>query len=55
MNNFILKGNICYSISKKELKTLCGYIVCEDGISKGVFEEMPQEYLNQVMGLMRLF
>ena len=44
MNNFILKGNICYSISKKELKTLCGYIVCEDGICKGVFEEIPQEY-----------
>ena len=44
MNNFILKGNICYSISKKGLKTLCGYIVCEDGICKGVFEEIPHEY-----------
>lgn len=44
MDNFILKGNICYSMSKKELKTLFGYVVCEEGISKGVFEEIPEAY-----------
>ncbi len=30
-SSFILKGNICYSISKTELKTLSGYVVCKDG------------------------
>ena len=44
MNSFILKGNICYSISKTELKTLSGYVVCQDGKCAGVFEEIPDEY-----------
>ena len=44
MNSFILKGNICYSISKTELKTLSGYVVCNDGKCAGVFEEIPDEY-----------
>ena len=44
MNSFILKGNICYSISKTELKTLSGYVVCSDGKCLGVFEEIPDEY-----------
>ena len=44
MNSFILKGNICYSISKTELKTLSGYVVCSDGKYAGVFEELPDEY-----------
>ena len=44
MNRFILKGNICYSISKTELKTLSGYVVCSDGKCAGVFEEIPDKY-----------
>ena len=44
MNSFFLKGNICYSISKTELKTLSGYVVCSDGKCAGVFEELPDEY-----------
>ena len=44
MNRFILKGNIWYSISKTELKTLSGYVVCENGKCAGVFEEIPDEY-----------
>ena len=45
MNSFVLKGNLCYSRSKDEL-TVCpsGYVVCVDGLSKGVFETLPAEY-----------
>ena len=44
MNNFILKGNICYSSSKTQIRTLLGYVVCKDGKSAGVFEQIPDEY-----------
>ena len=44
MNSFILKGNICYSVSKTELKSLSGYVVCNNGKCTGVFEEIPDEY-----------
>jgi guanine deaminase len=44
MKNFILKGNICYSISKSEINTLSGYVVCKDGKCAGVFEKIPHEY-----------
>lgn len=45
MENFVLKGNICYSKSLGELTT-CenGYVVCIDGKSKGVYEVLPEEY-----------
>ena len=46
MNNFIIKGNICFSTSSKELKTLSGYAVCKDGKSAGVFNEIPAEFKN---------
>ena len=43
--NFILKGNICYSASPDKLKTVeNGYIICEGGISRGVFSEVPEKY-----------
>ena len=42
--NFALKGNICCNKSLTELKTLQGYVVCENGISQGVFEELPEKY-----------
>ena len=43
--NLILKGNICYSKSLVELNTIeNGYLICEGGISKGVFAKIPEEY-----------
>lgn len=43
--NFVLKGAVCYSTSSEELKTLeQGYLVCEDGLSSGVFQELPEKY-----------
>ena len=44
MNSFILKENICYSISKTKLKTLSGYVVRESGKCVGVFEGFPKKY-----------
>ena len=47
MKDFILKGNICYSVSPSELITKKdAYVVCKDGKSCGVFEEIPSEYKN---------
>lgn len=44
---FILKGNICYSKDKNTLEVAPdSYLVCEDGISKGVFSEIPKAYEN---------
>jgi len=45
MNDFIIKGDIIYSESLTELK-LCpdSYLVCTDGICRGVFERIPEEY-----------
>ena len=42
---FVLKGNICYSKTKKELEIVeNGYLVCRDGKSAGVYRELPQVY-----------
>ena len=31
--NFVLKGNLCYSLDEKNLSVVeQGYLVCEDGI-----------------------
>lgn len=44
-NDFVLKGNICYSRSPSELETVeAGYLVCVDGRSAGVYEELPDAY-----------
>ena len=44
--NFVLKGDICYSPSLKELKCVKnGYLVCKDGICEGVFEKLLPEYI----------
>ena len=43
--NFVLKGNICYSQDSRTL--ICveqGYLVCADGESAGVYKELPQMY-----------
>jgi len=43
--NFILKGNICYSRIPTQLETIeNGYLVCEEGVSKGAFPTVPEKY-----------
>ena len=44
-NSFVLHGAVVYSESPEKLITFeSAYVVCEDGISQGVFEELPTEY-----------
>lgn len=46
-NSFILKGNICQTIIPNELDlTENSYLICVDGLSKGVFNSIPDEYLS---------
>lgn len=43
--NFILKGNLCFTADKDNIQIAeQGYLVCEQGISRGVFSELPKEY-----------
>lgn len=43
--NFVLKGNLCCSVSPKQIRVAeQAYLVCEDGISAGIFEELPDAY-----------
>ena len=45
MKSFIIKGDICWSKNRKELAAFDNsYLVCANGISKGVFRELPEEY-----------
>ena len=45
MNSFIIHGDICYSTDKNTLVTReGGYLVCENGVCKGVFDTIPAEY-----------
>ena len=42
MLNYVIKGNICYSKSSKELSVIeNGYAVCENGRSAGVYQALP--------------
>lgn len=42
---FALKGDICFAKTPTELETVSnGYAVCVDGVSRGVFRELPEEY-----------
>ncbi len=45
--SFVLKGNICYSQDPQHL-SICeqGYLVCIDGKSAGVYEQLPKQYEN---------
>ena len=44
-NDFVLKGNICQTINTKSLDLHeKAYAVCVDGVSKGVFDVLPEEY-----------
>ena len=44
-HSFVLRGNICYSDSNKKL-AICpkSYVVCQEGICRGVYQELPEEY-----------
>ena len=42
--DFILKGNICYSRNLNTLEIAENhYVVCVEGKSKGVFKQIPEE------------
>ena len=44
-NSFVIKGNICQTVTAKELDLHEGaFAVCKDGISQGVFDKLPEEY-----------
>ena len=44
-NSFIIKGNICQTKNPKELDIHeNAFAVCVDGVSKGVFDALPEEY-----------
>ena len=44
-NGFVIKGNICQTIIPKELDLHeNSFAVCVDGVSKGVFDSLPEEY-----------
>ena len=43
--NMVLKGNICYSRSFRQLHTIeNGYLVCEGSTVKGAFTSIPEQY-----------
>lgn len=44
-NTFALKGNVCYSKDKDNLIFLENvWLVCENGLSAGIFTELPEKY-----------
>ncbi|MBQ2412288.1 MAG: amidohydrolase family protein [Anaerotignum sp.] len=44
-NRYVLKGNICQTKNPKELDLHeKAFAVCVDGVSKGVFDVLPEEY-----------
>ncbi|MDO4306485.1 MAG: amidohydrolase family protein [Eubacteriales bacterium] len=44
-NTFALKGTICYSRDPNTLITAeNAWVVCENGVSAGVFQELPEKY-----------
>ena len=43
--SFVLRGGIAFSESEKRITTYYrGYLVCVDGICKGAFTELPEQY-----------
>ena len=47
MRNFVLKGNICFCDEEKKLQIReKAWVVCEDGICRGVFDRLPEAYRN---------
>ena len=46
-NSFVIRGNICQTKNPKELDLHeNSYVVCVNGISKGIFKELPIEFNN---------
>ena len=44
-NSFVIKGNICQTKTPHELDLYAGaFAVCVDGLSKGIFHTLPEEY-----------
>ena len=44
-NSFVVKGNVCQTKVPKELDLHeNAYVVCVDGVSRGVFDVLPEEY-----------
>jgi guanine deaminase len=42
---YALKGNICYSLNQRHIAVVDqGYVICDRGISAGVFSELPVNY-----------
>lgn len=45
MENFVLKGHICYSETSSKISVnACSYVICSQGKSLGVFKELPEQY-----------
>lgn len=45
MNDFVIKGNLCYSESSDTIRLLPNaYLVCENGVCAGIFQELPERY-----------
>ena len=43
--SFVIKGNICQTKNPQELDLHeNAYVVCVDGISQGIFEQLPLKY-----------
>ena len=43
--SFVIKGNICQTVNPKELDLHeKAFAVCVNGVSKGVFDTLPEEY-----------
>lgn len=45
MSSFVLKGDICWCRNPSSLETVeDGFLVCEDGLSAGVYRQLPEKY-----------
>lgn len=43
--SFVVRGNLCYSSTPKEIITVPGgWLVCENGVISGVFEHLPEKF-----------
>lgn len=46
-SNFIIKGNICQTPTSQKLDLhKNAYIICTEGVSRGIFESVPEKYKN---------
>ena len=47
MKSFVIKGDIAFNETREKIKTLeNGYLVCVNGICKGAYKKLPEEYKN---------